>query len=469
MTTAQELVRSDPKVYDALAAWMMANKSKQTVEQVLPVMKSSWWSVFCKSTYARELKISGVECALYSVGTEAPVNLSVPVTCACGWIPTLDAPLVGGVCATCRAYADEEKAKAERHRLGKPVRTAKPEIIPTIPVQPAPALTSTEQGLFDLIARGLKASGFTPEQAVTAEQCKSIAESAALEVADLVREQLKAEGLGVKKQIIVIKEGKTTREVTGQAPAWFPRLLKLAACRVPALLVGPPGSGKTTAFKLLAERMELPFHRVSIAAGTDEGQLQGWLHPVGDHMKFEYVASVVSTAYEQGGVVLIDDIDLGDPNALGILNAALDNGGWHIPLRHANPVFHRHANAYIGGAANTWGHGADRRHSGANQLDERTLSRFRLGQIWCDYDSVMERGLYDAQVVDVGHMIRARLEAIPGSTRYLSTRDIESAHTLLEQFALSEIWYGYFADWSQEELQRIHVKVSHSAMTAKLD
>src|SRR6266850_901683 len=110
MTTAQELVRSDQRVYDALAEWMIANKSKQTVEQILPVMKSSWWGVFCKSTYARELKIAGVECALYSIGTDTPVNLTVPVACACGWIPTADAPLVDGVCLTCRAYSQEQTA-----------------------------------------------------------------------------------------------------------------------------------------------------------------------------------------------------------------------------------------------------------------------------------------------------------------------------------------------------------------------
>lgn len=363
---------------------------------------------------------------------------------------------------------------------------------PPVPVvaPPEPAISVAEQGLLGLIATGLKQMGFAPDKAITADQARSIADDAALSLAETIQESILRQVQGTldvltadlaagkfqTRQVIEIREpGQDTREIEGYTPAWFPRLLKLAKCGIPALLVGPAGCGKTTAVKMLAQALGRPFHRISIAAGTDEGQLQGWLHPVGDNMRFDYVASVVSHSYEHGGVVLIDDVDLGDPNALGILNAALDNGGWHIPLRHRNPVFTRHEEFYLCMAANTWGHGADRQYVGANQLDERTLSRVRSGQIRCDYDPVLETDLYGnhkagaAESLVFGHRLRARLRALGGQVRDVSTRDIESRYKMLDQFSVSEAWYSQCADWSETECERIHVVIDHNAMTAELE
>jgi cobaltochelatase CobS len=226
---------------------------------------------------------------------------------------------------------------------------------------------------------------------------------------------------------------------------------------------------------MLAAHMDLPFHRVSLAAGTDEGQLQGWLHPSSEGMRFEYVPSVVSHAYEHGGVVLLDDIDLGDANMLGIANAALDQAGWHIPLRHANPVFTKHPDFYILAAANTYGHGADRSYVGANQLDERTLSRLRAGQIRCDYDAELERSLFGNHKVGAedslafGQRLRTRLRAQSGQSRDVSTRDIETRWLMLDQFTVGEAWYGQFCDWSADECARVHALVDHDAMSVELE
>ena len=44
---------------------------------------------------------------------------------------------------------------------------------------------------------------------------------------------------------------------------------------------------------------------------------------------------------------------------------------------------------------NTYGTGANRQHVGANQLHERFLDRFRIGQIEMDYDADVEESLCD--------------------------------------------------------------------------
>jgi hypothetical protein len=417
-------------------------KDVRPLDRIIDKMSLPIWKAFSRSSYGQGLSNAGIKLNEYEPSTSIPKSPPEPEpepkrkTCIqCG----LEFPSHTGhmMCEVCIADADQHKAQP----------------------QPIPAPTSSNPLITALIAE-LNNAGYAPAQPIDAET-----------VAEQVLERIKAQGMGGKQTIELKSNGHVVRTIEGKAPQWFPRLVKLAQCKVPALLVGPAGCGKTTAAKMLAQVLDVPFYRVSIAAGTDEGQLQGWLHPIGDNMRFDYVSSVVTKAYEQeqGGVVLIDDIDLGDPNALGILNAALDNGGWYIPLRHANPVFHRSEKFYILGAANTWGHGADRQYVGANQLDERTLSRFRMGQIPCDYDEQLEKDLFADDVVSFGHLLRARCRALPTLKKDVSTRDIESVHHMRAQFSLREAWYGFFGSWTRAQCQQVHASVNHVAMSVELD
>ena len=256
--------------------------------------------------------------------------------------------------------------------------------------------------------------------------------------------------------------------VQGHVPTWFSRLCKLHAARVPALLVGPAGSGKTTAAAKLAEVAGVPFYRLSLAAGTDEGEFTGRLLPTGDNMKFEYCLSLLTKAYTEGGVFLADDIDLADPNLLGLMNAALDGVGWYISARYQDPFLEQHPDFYLVAAANTHGHGADRQYVGAQQLDERTLSRFRMGQINCDYDTALEKQIFPVEVVDIGHTLRARCRALPGWSRDVSTRDMGSVTKLARVMPVTEAWYGYFADWSEQECSKVHVILDPTTQTMEV-
>src|SRR5262249_41806066 len=139
--------------------------------------------------------------------------------------------------------------------------------------------------------------------------------------------------------------------------------------------------------------LELPFYFVSISAGMSEGQLVGRLLPVGKQGKFEYVISKFVSAYENGGVLLLDEAAAGDPNMLLVINAALANGEMDVPNRPEKPAAKRHPDFICIAAANTFGTGADRQYVGRNQLDESTLDRFRIGQIDMDYDANLELAL----------------------------------------------------------------------------
>ena len=344
---------------------------------------------------------------------------------------------------------------------------------------PIPTPTVSNNPLIALIADGLREMGYVPEKSISAEQVVSIAEDCAQRIATEVMAQLDIEGhlLRSRHTLRIQINDRPVKEVNGRLPKFFPELLKLAQCNVPAFLVGPAGCGKTTAAEKLAEVLDVPFTRVSLSAGVDEGILQGWLLPVGDSGRFSYVPAPMVTAYETGGVVLLDELDSADANMLIILSAVLDNSAWHIPLRYEQPAVVKHPRAYFLAAANTYGHGQNMQFCGANQLDERTLSRLRQGQISCDYDSDLEIEQFDAGIVEYGHMLRARCRAVPQFKRDISTRDIAlnsdkvstCDHNGRPLYTVEQAWYNHFADWKADELTRVHVVRDTDMLTAVLE
>ena len=324
---------------------------------------------------------------------------------------------------------------------------------------------ATQTALFDLLAQGLQEHGFKAQPDLDLNYVTEIAsEAARLEIERLVNSRRLTTTLEVtinETPAVVLDE---------QTPAWFARALKLAAARVNVLLIGPAGSGKSYGARLIAKGLGLPYTPISLSGGTDEGVLIGWLLPVGEGGRFEYVESAFVHAYEHGGVVLLDEIDAADPNVLLVVNEALSNGHFPVPLRQGNPVAERHPDFVCLAAANTHGHGADRVYVGRNQLDGATLSRFRMGQINVDFDEAMERALYAEPAYLYGQRLRARCRAVRGWTRDVSTRDVATASTLLQAGVMgpAEAFYQYFADWSAADVGKVDVVLDHGACTAIL-
>jgi cobaltochelatase CobS len=165
-------------------------------------------------------------------------------------------------------------------------------------------------------------------------------------------------------------------------------------------LVGPAGSGKTTACEHAAEALGLPFYTLGALTGAHE--LLGYKDAAGT-----YHTTPFRQAFECGGLFLADEADRSDPAALIALNSAIANGFAGFPDR-AEPV-RRHADFRLCVAANTFGTGADRQYVGANQLDASTLDRFAT-LAW-DYDESLERALagHDAWTAYV-QAVRASLD-----------------------------------------------------------
>lgn len=76
---------------------------------------------------------------------------------------------------------------------------------------------------------------------------------------------------------IVIKQGNKKRKIKGVFPEEFPRMVQLASQRVPIMLVGPAGCGKTFIAGKVGESLGLESYDQSCSEGISESTFTGWL------------------------------------------------------------------------------------------------------------------------------------------------------------------------------------------------
>lgn len=163
----------------------------------------------------------------------------------------------------------------------------------------------------------------------------------------------------------------------------FPALMAAVNAGVNVMLVGPAGSGKTTAAEKAAELLETPFYFTG-ALDTKYG-LTGFIDAQGRVIETPFVK-----AYRDGGLFLFDEIDGSVAGAILSFNAALANGHADLP----SGMVPRHKEFRCIAAANTFGRGADRQYVGRQQLDAASLDRFVILD-W-DYDTGLEAAMIGA-------------------------------------------------------------------------
>ena len=166
-----------------------------------------------------------------------------------------------------------------------------------------------------------------------------------------------------------------------------PLLLSAVSAGVNVMLVGPAGSGKTTAAHMAADALGVPFY---FTGAIDSAyKLTGFTDAQG-----RTVRTAFREAYENGGVFLFDELDGSLPSAVLAFNAALANGHADFP----DGIVPRHKNFRAIAACNTFGNGASRQYVGRLQLDAASLDRFAT-MTW-DYDTGLESALIGAECPD---------------------------------------------------------------------
>ena len=243
-------------------------------------------------------------------------------------------------------------------------------------------------------------------------------------------------------------------------PKAYPKILSLARRRKNILLVGPAGSGKTTIAQQVSVDLSLPFYSMSMSEGMSESQLLGRREPTkeGD---FRYVPSPVVQAAENGGVLLIDEIDAGNSNTQICLNNILSGDKFHIPNRPDDGEIIKNKDFIAIASANTYGHGADRVYVGRNQLDGATLDRFRVGTVYLDYDENIERAIVKPDILEWGLKIRKAIREL-SVRQILSTRFMKDLSDMYDDEGFKspdEWWLTLTQSWGSDDRQKVAYKI----------
>ncbi len=171
----------------------------------------------------------------------------------------------------------------------------------------------------------------------------------------------------------------TEKKLAGRPHKHLRTLVGVLSQRVHTFLVGPAGSGKTTAAQMAAEVLGLPYYEKAMGPATSEWDLTGYRSPDG-----KYVPGALRAPFEHGGVATLDEVDNAGASVLTALNTMMANGYYTFPDARVP----RHPDFIVVACGNTYGRGADRLYVGRQQLDAATLDRFAVLD-W-DYDEEAE-------------------------------------------------------------------------------
>lgn len=164
----------------------------------------------------------------------------------------------------------------------------------------------------------------------------------------------------------------------------FKTLLACTVGHVPQLLVGPAGSGKTYGAKMAAKSLNMDFRIVSFTNEMSLGRTIGFMSADG-----RYVSTPIREMYENGGLLILDEIDAAHPNVAMAMNNLLDGEEYSFP----DKTVKRHKDFMYHGCANTFGTGATKKNNARNKLDDATIDRFFGDLVW-DYDESFEIRLF---------------------------------------------------------------------------
>lgn len=195
------------------------------------------------------------------------------------------------------------------------------------------------------------------------------------------------------------------------------------------LIVGPTGSGKTSAALAYAAREEMPFYSISSSVGLEPSQLFGRYIPDGAG-GFMWQDGPVTYVVRHGGFLLINEINF-IPDRVGtVLFSLLDKRRTIQLLDHKGEVLTAHEDLVIAADMNPG-------YAGTRTLNAALKNRFPI-QLYWDYDPEVEEKLVPYPAV------RNVLRSLRDSDEITTPVSTNMATELIQQ-AYSPLGYSFAA------------------------
>ena len=217
------------------------------------------------------------------------------------------------------------------------------------------------------------------------------------------------------------------------------------------LIYGDAGMGKSHIARFFAFKNKLPYKRLNLNGATTPEQLVGQFIPNGSQRTFKWVDGWLTTFMRNGGVLVLDEINMAQADILALLNPILDRERTLVLTEKDGEVIKAHKDFFVISTMNL-------NYEGTKPLNESLKDRFNL-ILEFDYDDNIDKKLIKSQkILDYASKIRTAHQncelTTPLSTRTLINfeRNIDFfgekiAFTLLlnrfekhERKVLQEIW-----------------------------
>lgn len=242
-----------------------------------------------------------------------------------------------------------------------------------------------------------------------------------------VREIVQGMMEGREVRTLEIKYGDSRKKVSGQHEN-FDKLVRSVGIGKNVMLVGEAGSGKTYGAVECAKALGLDYYIQSFSNQTSKFDLIGMTTAMG-----EYVSTPTRDAFENGGVLILDEMDAANPNVILALNNMLSGDEYLFP----NGMVKKHKDFKVIACMNTFGYGASKEYGGRNRQDAALLNRWI--KISWNYDLVLERQIAgDTQVTQIVQDIRKNAKRFAMNLVISPRQSIDANDLVQAGFTLNE-------------------------------
>ena len=152
--------------------------------------------------------------------------------------------------------------------------------------------------------------------------------------------------------------------------------------RMPTMIVGPAGSGKSQLVRKFAEMKGLPLFEITFDRDTSEAKMLGTF--VQREGKTEFIPGPVQQSMETGGILYLNELNSGEDDVITRLNEVLDFENKRLTVPQTGQVVKAKPTWFVVSTVNpSSGIGMER---GTKELPTRLATRFHVN-FWFDYPS----------------------------------------------------------------------------------